>query len=333
MARASSWAGAVMQKLRTLARLIRELNKIEPIREEVGRAGREITEIKRQLEAIARHLDVDIPKAQPPAQRDQNSAVSMMRAAANDAWFHVRFNGVPIELPRYTLTTMQHCIKVTADGSINLFVETAHWNRMRDRLAPGSLFIDVGAATGAMSIPFAMTIPSIRVVAFEPSRRAFSYFSQTVKRNQISPEIIQLMPFAISNAAAVLDFMELPEDTTGNTPYLPETSRIQVSGETAYTNSDTYPVEVKTLDAMAEELGFDRHKNIVIKVDVEGFEVDVLRGAQETIKRHRPYLAIDIHTYPASSQMTKPDVISLLASENYTFEELDHVVLAAPPVT
>jgi hypothetical protein len=31
--------------------------------------------------------------------------------------------------------------------------------------------------------------------------------------------------------------------------------------------------------------------------------------------------------------MTKPDVISLLASQNYTIEELGHVVLAAPPVT
>src|SRR5436190_2337468 len=108
--------GAVMQKLRTLARQIRELNKIEPIHEEVARAGREITEIKQRLEAIAEHLDVDTPKPQPTAQRHQNSAVSMMRAAATDAWFHVRLNGVPLELPRYTVTTMQHCITVAADG-------------------------------------------------------------------------------------------------------------------------------------------------------------------------------------------------------------------------
>jgi FkbM family methyltransferase len=228
---------------------------------------------------------------------------------------------------------MQHCITVAPDGSIDLQVEKAHWDRMREKLDPGSLFLDVGAATGAMSIPFALTKANIRVVAFEPSKRAFLYFSQTMKRNRISPAIIQLMPFAISNAAAVLDFMELPEDTTGNTPFLPEASRIQVNGETVYSNSDTYPVEVKTLDAMADELGFDRHKNIVIKVDVEGFEVDVLRGALETIKRHRPYFAIDVHTYPASSQMTKPDVISLLASQNYTLEELGHVVLATPPAT
>jgi FkbM family methyltransferase len=325
--------GTVMQKLRTLGRLIRELNKIELIQEQVGAAGREITEIKQQLGAIADHLNVDGPKPQPsPAQQHQNSVVSMMRAAANDAWFNVRFNGVPIELPRYTLTTMQHCIKVAADGSIELLVEKAHWDRMRERLVPGSLFVDIGAATGAMSIPFALTKSNIRVVAFEPSKRANSYFAQTMKRNRIPPEIIQLMPFAISNAPAVLDFMELPEDTTGDTPFLPEASRIQVSGETVYPNSYTYSVEVKTLDSMAQELEFDLHKNIVIKVDVEGFEVDVIRGALATIKRHRPYFAIDVHTYPASNQMTKPDVISLLASQNYTLEELGHVVLATPPV-
>jgi len=61
-------------------------------------------------------------------------------------------------------------------------------------------------------------------------------------------------------------------------------------------NKDTYVgrvvrVPVKRLDSYR----FDSEKIGLMKIDVEGFEVRVLEGALETIRKHRPRLIIEIH--------------------------------------
>ena len=47
---------------------------------------------------------------------------------------------------------------------------------------------------------------------------------------------------------------------------------------------------LKTLDSY-------RLKLTILKIDVEGFEMDVLRGAIKTIKRYHPKIIIETHTY------------------------------------
>jgi FkbM family methyltransferase len=320
----------MLQRLRKLARRICELDKIKSIQEEIQSLRHEVRELNKHLQARSDRPTDEMPKPLPLPPNLSNPLIALLTAASADAWFRVRLNGVPLELPRYTLKTMQHCMAVDGDGSISLLVEYAHWCRMRDQLMPGSLFLDVGAATGAMCVPYALSLKGVRVVAFEPSRRANSYLAQTIQRNRLAPTAIELLPFAISSSAATLDFMEIPEDATGNVPYLPETSRIQVDGEPLYDGAERFSVDVRTLDMMSESIGYSRHEKIVIKVDVEGFEIEVLRGGIEMIRRHRPYFAIDVHMDPTTQKPTRPDVISLLKAEGYGVEEIDHVVLATP---
>jgi FkbM family methyltransferase len=259
--------------------------------------------------------------------------VDAIAASSKDSWVRVNFNGVPLELPRYTLMTMRHCISPQPDGRINMLVETAHWERMRAELSEGSLFLDIGAATGAMSIPFALTVKTdARLVAFEPSRRARDYLAATAARNKAhdpAMKDLRIMACALSDAPGSLSFMELPEDETGDTPFLPEGSRLRVDEADTYENAANYQVDVSTLDALAGELDFASAKKIVMKIDVEGFEAMVLKGGIKTLAAHKPFMAIDIHGTPGGdgTQTTEAAVMAVITPFGYKVERLGHVLV------
>jgi hypothetical protein len=70
-----------------------------------------------------------------------------------------------------------------------------------------------------------------------------------------------------------------------------------------------------------------------VKIDVEGFEVNVLRGATTFLTATKPYLAIDIHKDPFGDGQatTEAGVRAVLTALGYTFGNLGHVLLCYPP--
>ena len=142
-------------------------------------------------------------------------------------------------------------------------------------------------------------------------------------------ENVKVMPIAVSNEIGTFNFIELPEDPTGNIPFLPEVSRLSVTNEVLdYEGQLSFNVDVTTLDAQIEALEFTKAKNIVIKIDVEGFEDKVLLGAHETLTRFKPFLSIDIHNHPGKLELTDTACIEILSRYGYSFERSGHVVLA-----
>jgi hypothetical protein len=67
---------------------------------------------------------------------------------------------------------------------------------------------------------------------------------------------VTVLPFALSDAADHSSFMELPEDSCGLTPFLPEGSRLQLPTEELYPNAVCYEVEVRTLDELFDQFRF-----------------------------------------------------------------------------
>ncbi|MCL2011664.1 MAG: FkbM family methyltransferase [Cystobacterineae bacterium] len=252
--------------------------------------------------------------------------IECLKSLTDDSFIEVEFNGIQVLWPRYTLLTMRHCLHFKADGSPYFLVETAHWERMRNWLNDGTVFLDIGAATGAMCIPFDLSVnKNIRLFAFEPSVRARNYLERTLAKNQCRR--IKSYPYAISDVCGSAEFVEMPFELDG-VPYLPETSSLSTVRELCE-GANKYTVEIRTLDSLLEEMQLSESDKAVIKIDVEGFETEVLRGAQELIKRLHPRFAIDIHLKPGmSSETTEEEVKQILGSFNYHFEHLDHVVLA-----
>ena len=259
-----------------------------------------------------------------------------IKAADDLAFFKCNLNGQIAWLPAATLRTMIHCVH-SGNNQIDVLVETAHINWMMQHLDSQkgqSLFVDVGSATGAASIPIALKFSKgVSIIAFEPATNAFFLFSESIKRNNI--ESVILTKSAVSDFVGQVEFVEYGEDSTGNVPYLPEMSTISFSG-VSNGNSNRINVDCVSLDEFFvndKKINNNSFSSVVIKIDVEGFEEHVLNGAIKFIDQIRPYFSIDIHRRIGTNGTTEAECREILSKFGYSFEKMGHVLLASPPNT
>jgi FkbM family methyltransferase len=251
-------------------------------------------------------------------------------------YFRCELNGEPAWLPADTLRTMFHCLTVN-EHCIVLWVETAHVRWMMKRLASEEgrrCFIDIGAATGAASIPIALKFKSnVSIIAFEPAANAMQLLRATLEQNDI--DTVTLVNAAVADAIGKVPFIEYGHDPSGLCPYLPETSTIAYQGVKTINSTQT-TVDCLTLDSyFSTDTSFhpSDFSVFVIKIDVEGFEDRVLKGAVEFIKEFRPFLSIDIHNRIDGQGTTEPICRDTLSRFGYQFQKIDHVLLASPELT
>lgn len=144
-------------------------------------------------------------------------------------------------------------------------------------LPPGSV-VDVGAFIGNHTLYFACLMGR-RVFAFEPNAVAFESLQRSIALNDIAERVTASMrAVAAEQARAILS-------TEAETNL----------GGTRVVFDDTGEVEVDRLDDLLPQ----DEPVALIKVDVEGLELDVLRGASGTMRRCRPMLAIECMTHAA----------------------------------
>lgn len=244
---------------------------------------------------------------------------------------NVLFNDRKLFVPAQTLLTMTHCITFE-NASIVCRVEQKHfmWLYEQVRQFKGqTLFVDIGSASGAAVMTLAPRISGLRTIAFEPSRKARTLLERMVTVNNISA--VTIYPFAVSDTVAQVPFIEYGL-VDGAPAYRPETSSLFIPGALT-PDAETYEVSSITLDHIfADTLHIhDENTRVLIKIDVEGFECHVLRGAENYIKNHQPYLAIDIHSQPENpSETTLQECSNLLKNMGYSLQIMDHVLVAQP---
>jgi FkbM family methyltransferase len=256
------------------------------------------------------------------ATRDQIIQATIRNAVTKldgQGFLLVTLNDQDLWLPPATIRTMTHCFHMEESGRFVIHVERPHFDWMRAQLRPGSHFIDVGAATGAMSLPFAKEFgQSVPIISFEPATAARALLTNTARRNALRS--IRILPMACSDHAGHATFHEFLQDDTDVTPFLPETSTL---ADTSDPRAHAISVELTTLDA---QFASSEVENAVVKIDVEGFEAKVLAGGLQFLTRVRPALAIDIHVNPFGEGTTEADVQAILVPLGYHFEKLGHVL-------
>jgi FkbM family methyltransferase len=164
------------------------------------------------------------------------------------------------------------------------FYESDVLERLRSLVAAraaGSTAIDVGAFIGTHSVYFARFCGLRRVIAFESNPAAFAVLVANVHTNGLDDSV-----FPINKAlGSQLGYADVVAGSSANQG----TSRVRYTAEHAIDR-----VPASTLDD--EIMGRDLGTVALIKIDVEGAELEVLRGASETIGRDRPVMCIEIHT-------------------------------------
>lgn len=153
-------------------------------------------------------------------------------------------------------------------------------------LVPGDTVIDAGANIGALTVPMARRVgPSGRVFAFEPQRLVFQVLTANVALNSLSN--VETVHAACGERGGWIDVPAFDgrDHSVGSLSLAG-----QPSGE---------PVRLVAIDDYA--LGAVR----LIKADVEGMEIDVLRGARRTIARCRPILYLENEQSEKSAALIK----------------------------
>jgi FkbM family methyltransferase len=151
---------------------------------------------------------------------------------------------------------------------------------------PGASVLDVGANIGAHTLRFAQLVGTTgRVVAVEPTRFAFDKLLANVALNpDLAPRI------------QALQRMLVAEPSEGLAPAIYSSWPLVESGplhaEHRGRLMNTTGAAAATLDATIHELGI-QHADL-IKLDVDGNELAVLRGAATTLARDAPDIVIEL---------------------------------------
>ena len=140
----------------------------------------------------------------------------------------------------------------------------------------GNTVIDVGAFMGTHTIAFARHVGyKGQVCAFEPHPVAFGLLKLNVEQNDLSN--VKLFNVALSDYTGTIISHKADLADTDSPGSFSLLTEIDVAPE-----NNGITIDVTTLDQ------FDIDKCHLIKVDVEGMELDVLKGAIQTLKRFHP---------------------------------------------
>jgi FkbM family methyltransferase len=170
------------------------------------------------------------------------------------------------------------------------------------------LILDVGAFSGFYSMIAATCAPEARIYAFEPMPRSRGLLEANLRLNRMSDRVF-VVPRAVGEhqGEAVLS---LP---------VSQTQLIETAGSlnaSLYEHAlDHVVVPVTTLDEFVAELGAGPVD--LIKMDVETFEPQVLRGSRRMLTEHRPIIFLEI--LPAADSRALEEIRKGAA---YTFGRL-----------
>ena len=179
--------------------------------------------------------------------------------------------------------------------------ENAQSSLFAQSVGTGSVVYDVGAHVGWYTLlASALVGPEGHVYAFEPSTRNLRFLKKHVALNSI--QNVTVIESGVGAETASGSFHVGESHTTGKVERL---------------GSGGIPVEVHSLD----DLVYQKHLRPpnILKIDVEGGEFDVLRGARSILESRVVLVFLSTH-----GPKVKRECISLLRRYGYEIRPVDH---------
>jgi FkbM family methyltransferase len=155
----------------------------------------------------------------------------------------------------------------------------------------GDVCYDIGAHRGFFSGVFALAGAS-RVIAFEPFPDNCAQLQRLFANNPHLP--LTFEQTAVGRDDGIVEFNVMPDSSMGKLA----SSSFQPDVESAA----VLKVSVRSLDSLISEGKYPAPQ--IIKIDVEGAEVDVLQGAKNTLLKNKPLLFIEAHSKLLAAECT-----------------------------
>jgi FkbM family methyltransferase len=185
----------------------------------------------------------------------------------------VKVNGEPYAWPKDT--PLDDLLAVVSELALPDHPHQYLWGPTP--LRRGDVVLDIGSCEGSFAALAAEK--GAQVVAVEPSEKMRRVIRRLFElRGLPQPQIVDCALGASEGSATLLEAEEHPayaslRDSTGEHPHMQHST-----------------VRIMTLDQLVGQLDLPRVD--YIKCDAEGFDVDIIKGAEKTLRRDHPRLAI-----------------------------------------
>ncbi len=177
---------------------------------------------------------------------------------------------------------------------------------LRDDARPGATVLDGGAHIGYLTLQAARAVgPAGRVIAVEPNPNTLAALRRNIDANPVGAPVT-VVPVALGAAAGSGSLFVTPAG---------DTSSLQPPGIEAR----EVPVDVRTVDELVDGDPVD-----VVKLDLEGSEVEALRGMRRLIGRSRPTIFVECNPEALTAAGTSVDeLLGELVAYDYDVRWID----------
>lgn len=163
-------------------------------------------------------------------------------------------------------------------------------------LRPGMVMFDIGAYVGQFSLVASRVALDVRIFAFEPTPAVFAQMQRNIELNDCRN--VTCVNVALSDAPGTALLYTYPGSADQNS-----------LRPLASDSNGSVEVRVSSIDSFSKERNLDRLD--VIKIDVEGNELAVLKGARESLSRFKPVLIVEVSRHQRSYGYTGAQIKAL----------------------
>ncbi len=206
------------------------------------------------------------------------------------------------------------------NGTVDLTIaRNGFWEKevseiMIKYLNTGETFLDIGANIGYHSLFLSAYFKNdLKIYAFEPIKSLYAQFNESIKLNKFYN--ISLLQFAVSNKRDNKKVLYIREDNIGGS------SLYSYPKINFFKTRQKEIVEVVNLDSF-----FDNNFKInLIKLDVEGNELEVIKGGLSLIKKNKPFIVLEFSPifYVQDYKEKSIELLNLLKDLGYKLFTLD----------
>ncbi|MBI2793661.1 MAG: FkbM family methyltransferase [Ignavibacteria bacterium] len=153
---------------------------------------------------------------------------------------------------------------------------------IRSYLTTGDVCFDIGAQIGYLSLAMAVSgNKNVFVYSFEPEPKNLERFSENIRLNSLTN--VNLISKAVSNNVDQLKLYMSRDHNAGTHSIIKDDPNV---------TEEFVVVDATTIDNIIHEQEIDRLD--LVKIDVEGAELEVVEGATVTLKIFKPTLIIEL---------------------------------------
>ena len=194
---------------------------------------------------------------------------------------------------------------------LNYFAETVEGRAEFDGIAraarDGGVLFDIGAHLGLISALFCAANPKNRVISFEPSPLSRERLQAIIDLNELGDRMrIEQSGIGEKSATVKMEF-----DPVGG--YV----QSQRFDHSMWGAPQPIDVKIESISDAANRLSVIPQ---FLKIDIEGYEFEAIKGSLEFMKRHKPLLFLEIHlNYLEARQLSAKSLVMMLIEAGYRF--------------